>query len=145
VTIRPATQADQPVIRDLIRKANINPMNLHWPNFLVAEDRDAIVGVGQVKPHSDGSRELASIAVVPAFQRRGIGGAIIERLIEREPGSVLHLTCRRELETFYERFGFRRLQRAEYPPYFRRLIPLANLVRRRLGFEILVMRRVAGA
>jgi amino-acid N-acetyltransferase len=143
VSIRPATQADQPTIRRLIKDANLNRMSLDWLNFVVAEEDGAIVGVAQVKAHGDGSRELASIAVVPARQGQGIGRALIERLLAREPGAVLHLTCRRELVGYYERFGFRRLERAEYPPYFGRLVPLVNLVMRRFGGLIVVMRREA--
>lgn len=145
MNIRPATEADQQTIRRLIKEANLNPMSLNWPHFVVAEDDGAIVGVGQVKPHGDGSRELASIAVIPARQGWGIGRALIETLLTRERGVVLYLTCRRELEGYYERFGFRRVERSEHPPYFRRLIPLVNLVGRVFGMEILVMRREAAA
>jgi N-acetylglutamate synthase-like GNAT family acetyltransferase len=139
-TIRPATEGDQATIERLIREARLNRMSLHWPNFVVAEADGAIVGVGQVKAHGDGSRELASIAVTPAWQGEGIGRALIEALLAREPGT-LHLTCRQELGGYYERFGFRRLERAEYPRYFGRLIPLVNVVARLFGTRILVMRR----
>jgi N-acetylglutamate synthase-like GNAT family acetyltransferase len=142
LTIRPATQSDQETIRRLIQEANLNRMSLKWPHFVVAEDGREIVGIGQVKAHGDGSRELASIAVVPARQRQGIGSAIIETLLAREQG-VVHLTCRRQLQGYYERFGFRRLETAEFPPYFRRLVPIINMVARRFGIEILVMRREA--
>ena len=140
VTIRPAIEADQPTIVRMVREANLNRMDLHWPNFVVAQDGDAIVGIGQVKQHGDGSRELASMAVVPERQGQGIGGQIIRTLIAREPG-VLHLTCRRELRGYYERFGFRLLTRAEYPPFFRRLMPIVNLIAPLFGTRILVMRR----
>ena len=118
-------------------------MSLNWPNFVVAEDDGAIVGVGQVKTHDDGSRELASIAVVPARQKQGIGRAIIETLVAREPGLILYLTCRRELGDYYKRFGFRLLVPSEYPPYFRRIVPLVNAAMRllRFGTQIVVMRR----
>jgi N-acetylglutamate synthase-like GNAT family acetyltransferase len=144
LTIRPAVEADQVTIRKIIREANINRMSLHWPAFVVAEEDGVIVGVGQVKTHGDGSRELASIAVVPTRQSQGIGGRLIETLISRESG-VLHLTCRRELEGYYQRFGFRRIEPAEYPSYFGHMIPLINLVGRMLKIKIIVMRRVAGA
>jgi N-acetylglutamate synthase-like GNAT family acetyltransferase len=140
LTIRPATQADQEMIRRLIKEAGINRMSLNWPNFIVAEDAGAIVGIGQVKTHGDGSRELASIAVIPARQSQGIGGAIIETLLARESG-VVHLTCRSQLQGYYERFGFKRLDPAEFPRYFKRMVPVINLVARRFGIEILVMRR----
>lgn len=139
-TIRPATQADQVTIRRLIREANLNRMSLHWPNFVVAEDGGAIVGLGQVKPHRDGSRELASIAVVPARQGSGIGSAVISALLARESG-VLHLTCQRRMRGYYERFGFRKLEPSEFPPYFRRLIPIAIVFARLWGTELIVMRR----
>ena len=147
LTIRDATEADQATIRRLIAEARINRMSLNWPNFVVAQDADSedgqIVGVGQVKAHDDGSRELASIAVIPARQRQGIGRAIIETLLAREPGAVLYLTCRRELQSYYEPFGFRLLVPSEYPPYFRRIVPLVNAAMRllRFGTQIVVMRR----
>jgi N-acetylglutamate synthase-like GNAT family acetyltransferase len=143
LTIRPAIEADQPTIRRLIAEARINRMNLNWPNFVVAEEDGAIVGVGQVKAHDDGSRELASIAVIPARQKQGIGRAIIQTLLAREPGVTLYLTCRRELDDYYQRFGFRLLGPSEYPPYFRRIVPLVNATMRllRFGTRIVVMRR----
>jgi amino-acid N-acetyltransferase len=141
--IRPATEKDQPTIRRFVKDARLNPMSLNWPNFLMAEEGRSVVGVGQVKAHGDGSRELASIVVVPARQGHGIGSAVIRALLASHPGAVLHLTCRRELQGYYERFGFRRLNRADYPPYFGRLIPLVNLIGRFAGMQILVMRREA--
>jgi N-acetylglutamate synthase-like GNAT family acetyltransferase len=142
LNIRDASQADQETIRRLIKEARINRMSLNWPNFVVAEDGGAIVGIGQVKTHGDGSRELASIAVTRARQSQGIGGAIIKTLLAREQG-VVHLTCRSQLQGYYERFGFRRLDSAEFPLYFRRLLPIINVVVRLFGTQILVMRREA--
>jgi N-acetylglutamate synthase-like GNAT family acetyltransferase len=142
LTIRPATQADQETIRRLIREAGINRMSLEWPNFVVAEDDGTILGIGQVKTHRDGSRELASIAVVPARQSQGIGSAIIKTLLARGQG-VVHLTCRSQLQGYYERFGFRPLEPPEFPPYFKRMIPIINVVARLFRTQILVMRREA--
>src|SRR5712692_9657787 len=65
LTIRPATENDQPAIRRLIAEVRLPRMNLQWPNFVVAEEDREMVGMGQVKSHGDGSRELASIAVLP--------------------------------------------------------------------------------
>jgi N-acetylglutamate synthase-like GNAT family acetyltransferase len=141
VTIRPATQADQATIVRLVRQANLNRMNLRWPNFLVAESDGGVVGIGQVKTHRDGSRELASMVVVSERRGQGVGTALIEKLIAEHPNTTLHLTCRRELGGYYERFGFVRLRSSEYTPYFRRLIPIVNFLAGFFGQEILVMRR----
>src|SRR5260370_27588461 len=93
-------------------------MDLQWPNFVVAEDDREMVGMGQVKSHGDGSRELASIAVLPKRQGQHIGTAAINALLAREAGVVRHLSCRRELEDYYEHFGLNPVGRAAYPHYF---------------------------
>jgi len=142
LTLRDATIEDQPTIRQIVRAANINPTGLDWPRFIVAEDGGAIVGVGQVKPHRDGTRELASIAVLPARQGQGIGTAIIQDLVRRE-NATLYLTCRSRLQGYYERFGFRRLESRDYPPYFARMLPILNTLGRFFRVQVIVMRRLS--
>ena len=133
MNFRPAAESDQKTITRMIHDAGINPMSLDWKRFIIAEDNDApstslrIIGIGQIKVHGDSSRELASLAVIPARQGQGIGGAIIRELLSKETG-VLYLTCRAQLETYYARFGFRRVERDEMSPYFRRLMRLAGIV-----------------
>jgi N-acetylglutamate synthase-like GNAT family acetyltransferase len=114
VTLRPATAADQAIIVQIIEEADINPNNLDWERFLLAEIDGQVVGTGQVKPHKDGTRELASIAVRPAHQRKGIASLIIHALLAREI-ELLYLMCEEAAESFYQRFGFRRLSVNEMP------------------------------
>jgi N-acetylglutamate synthase-like GNAT family acetyltransferase len=144
IGLRPATPDDQERIVEIVRAAQINPIDLKWPNFVVAVDEstDEIVGTGQVKPHGDGTWELASIATLPAYQKQGIAGRIIERLLARHPGT-LYLTCMQHMGPFYERFGFREVPRGEMTPYFRRLSKLASLFMfvGRPGERMLVMKR----
>lgn len=126
-SLRPAVESDQPVIVAIVNAAHINPRDLHWPNFIVAESAGQIVGVGQVKQHRDGSRELASIAVRPGYQGQGIGSALCRALIERENG-LLYLMCRGGLESYYIRFGFRKIGPGEMPAYFRRIHRVVSTV-----------------
>ena len=142
LAVRDAAVKDAATIRRIVRAANINPTGLNWPRFVVAEDGDEIVGVGQVKQHRDGTRELASIAVIPSRQGQGIGSAIIRELLRRESG-VVHLTCRSGLQGYYERFGFGRLEPREYPPYFARRMPMINSFLRPFRIRIIVMRRLS--
>ena len=60
-----------------------------------------------MKPHGDGSRELASLAVLPEWQGRGVGRALVHALLDGEPGPI-YLTCAAGLEGYYEQFGFHR-------------------------------------
>jgi N-acetylglutamate synthase-like GNAT family acetyltransferase len=127
VTIHTASEDDQFAITAIVRAARIYPRDLNWQRFLLAQWGQDIIGVGQVKPHQDGSRELASIAVVPEWQGNGVGGAIIRALLSRETGP-LYLMCLANREHYYERFGFKRLDRPAMPPYFRRFMLLAPVL-----------------
>ena len=118
--LREAQAADQKMIRRIVRQARINPFGIYWSNFLIAEVDGRIAGIGQIKVHGDGSRELASIAVRPEFQHQGIARAIIESLLTGEEG-ILFLTCLRKMEGFYQPFGFRRATGAELSPDMARL------------------------
>ena len=142
VTLRPALADDQYAITAIVRAARINARDLDWQRFLVAQWGQDMIGVGQVKPHKDGSRELASIAVIPEWQGQGVGGAIIRALLARETG-ILHLMCALDTERYYERFGFHRIDRPDMPPYFRRIDRLVRIITRlsfgRIGLA--VMRR----
>ena len=140
-SILPATATDDPAIRELVRIGRINPTGLDWRRFVVAVDSSGkAIGCGQVKPHRDGSHELASIVVHPDWRGKGVARAIIQDLLETHPGEM-HLMCRAELGPFYEKFGFRALSAAETPPYFRRISRLAGLLHalQREGTRLLVM------
>lgn len=125
--LRPATPTDQPAIKAIIRASRINPIGLKWSQFVLAETADnTLIGCGQVKPHSDGSRELASIAVLPLWQQQGIATAIIHHLLAvHQP--PLWLTCTSELIPFYQKYGFAEIKDpAPMPPYFRRIFRLSQ-------------------
>jgi len=141
VWLRRATAADQAAIAALIRAARLNPFNLDWRRFVVAVEDGRVVGTGQVKPHGDGARELASIAVAPERQGRGIGGAIVATLIALEP-PPLYLYCAEYNERYYLRFGFRPLAPAEMPRSLRRIHYFANTVLGMLNFATGQQRRL---
>jgi N-acetylglutamate synthase-like GNAT family acetyltransferase len=120
--IRPATKQDFPAIRALIRVVRINPTGLDWRHFLVAvTPANTLVGCGQIKRHSDGSRELASIAVQEQARGQGVAQAIIQELLVRELERPLYLMCRARLESLYVKFGFRAIGLDAMPPYFQRI------------------------
>ena len=125
IVLRPAVAEDQPAINAIVRAARLNPLGLAWPRFLVVEESGGLIGVGQVKPHRDGTRELASIAVVPEWQGLGVGAGLVKALLSREAG-VLHLMCATPNRAFYQRFGFYELERTQMPRYFRRMARIAG-------------------
>jgi amino-acid N-acetyltransferase len=128
IVVRPATAADAFAIKAIVRAAWLNPLDLDWPRFLLATWDQDIIGIGQVKPHGDGSRELASIAVVPEWQGQGVGSMLIRVLLSRENGPLYLMTVPKTAG-YYTRFGFRTLPRSEMSAYFRRLYDAARIVR----------------
>ena len=126
-TIRPARETEAARIQDLIHLVGINPMGLDWKRFVVAVDEhDEMIGCGQLKHHGKEILELASIAVYPEHQGKGIARLIIEHLLKDSP-RPLYLMCQSSLGSFYEKFGFQGISYEEMPRYFQRMSKLAGL------------------
>jgi len=92
--------------------------------FLVAEVADAVVGCGALHVFWEDLAEVRTLAVHPPFLGRGIGSALLERLVNRarelEINRVFCLTF--EVE-FFTRHGFTALPGVEVPgPLFDELL-----------------------
>ena len=135
-SIRPATKNDAAKIRWLIYRAGINPFGLKWPRFVIAAGDDGqFLGCAQLKPHGDGSIELASLAVEEHFRGKGIARALIEHLLTDCP-RPLYLTCRAELGPLYQRFGFRSVGMSDaLSPRYHRLRKIFDIFHRLQGRE----------
>ena len=140
--LRSAQESESSQIKDLIRLVGINPMDLDWKRFIVAvNDDEQIIGTGQIKPHGKEILELASIAVHPEYEGRGIARAIIEYLL-KDSSRPLYLACLSRMSPLYEKFGFVSLPPEAMPRYYQRLRRLANAVFTftRKGEHLLVMK-----
>jgi N-acetylglutamate synthase-like GNAT family acetyltransferase len=127
-SLRPARETESTQIKNLIHLVGINPMGLDWKHFIVAvNDQDEMIGCGQLKPHGKEILELASLAVYPEQQGKGIARALIEYLLKTSP-RPLYLMCESSLGPLYEKFGFRGISYEEMPRYFQRISKLAGLV-----------------
>jgi N-acetylglutamate synthase-like GNAT family acetyltransferase len=143
ISLRPATLADAKTIRNIISQVRINPLALDWHRFILAIDSNGnVIGCGQVKPHSDSSLELASIAVLPDWRGKGVARLMVEYLLNQHPGRI-YLTCQSNLSSMYQKFGFQVLKPTEMTPYFKRLHRIVTWVNKmfRQPHSMLVMRR----
>lgn len=115
--IRRGTKADVETIKKFVTSENMNPLFLEPENFVIAEDDDGIVGVGQIRTLGK-SFELASLVVEEEKRGLGIGTALVTELLEthkqnfvgdqKQPPSVL-LLCLKDSAPFYTRLGFTEL------------------------------------
>lgn len=149
VSLRPATARDQPLIRALVLSEQINPFDLNWRRFTVAEDADGhVVGCGQLRRHGD-VHEMASIVVRPECQGHGVGRLLVNALIAEATGP-LWLMCESHLCPLYKKFGFSEVKAASsMPAYFRfqqwTSVPLLNLYLAPRGRYVAVMKRTAAS
>jgi N-acetylglutamate synthase-like GNAT family acetyltransferase len=143
--IRPARVEEAATIRSMIRAERLDPFNVHWENFLVAETDGRIIGIGQVKPYPD-ARELGSLVVTADQRQTGVGAAIIKALIARErahSAGPLYLFCLAFREPYYAKFGFRRVAGDELPSSLKKKFRLGSIVTRLIRQPLVVMHRPA--
>ncbi len=138
--IRPARAEEEATIKALIRRERLDPLNVHWQNFLVAEERQQIIGIAQVKPYPSG-RELGSLVVTPERRKGGVGAALINALLARENGLLL-LFCLEFRESYYAQFGFRRVGWRELPGEFRVKYVIGSFFTRLVRRRLIAMRRL---
>ena len=130
IKIRKAIRSDHQEIVKMVRSENLNPMNLKWQNFSVAESAEKeIIAIAQLKEHRDGSIELSSLVVKPQLRGTGLAGAMIKDLINDQSGTV-YLMCRSGLGSFYEKFGFMEVPGDEMPRYFMRIHKLFSKLKK---------------
>ena len=127
ITLRPATQADQATITSMVRAAKLNPVNLRWVNFWVAEADGRVVGACQLRPYAGGSRELASLVVDSVHQHQGVGARLVSQLLTLCPAPI-YLFCEDDLGSYYARFGFHGVGSEGLPPPLARLYVAGRLV-----------------
>lgn len=137
--IRPATEADSPTIKQMVRKERLDPTTLNWQNFLVAEQDAQLIGIGQIKPYVD-CQELGSLVVLAAYRNQGIAGALIETL-EAKAQRPLYLVCERKMQPYYERFGYQKIGWRDTPGTLRKKL-LVTYLWRLFGIEVLAMRKL---
>ncbi len=143
IQVRPATEADATVIKDLVQEGNINPTGLDWRRFFVAQTGSGeVIGCVQVKPHRHGVQELASLAVASEWRQRGVAHALLLHLLAEHRGH-LYLMCRSGLGGMYRKYGFEALSEEHMPTYFRRVSKLGIIIvaLRRQGETLLIMGR----
>jgi N-acetylglutamate synthase-like GNAT family acetyltransferase len=127
VVVRRVRSDDQPVISAMVRRAQLNPADLHWEQFVVGERDGRVVGVAQLPRHSDGTKELASLVVEPGTREHGIATQMVDALFAGETAAVYALIDRRFVGHF-ARWGFSQVGRGELPRSVSRIYLMGRVV-----------------
>ena len=136
--LRPARAADMPAVRSMVISEAMNPLFLKEAHFVVAAESTSgsVLGAGQLRPVGRGAHELASLVVRSDSRRLGIGGAIVESILEaRPPGEHVFL-----LTMGGERFGFESAAADEVPPIMRAELAAGNVLGRFLSGDVVAMK-----
>lgn len=102
LNLRTATNKDMPAIVRMIGEFHLDYENLQPLQFVIAEDRDVMVGFGRLKPYSDAT-ELGCVGVLHERRKQGIGKLIVDELISRGPREIWITT---DLPEYFRSMGF---------------------------------------
>jgi len=125
VRIRPAHPGDIPILYAIVneyaRRGWLLPRSVEeiattLPDWMVAEVEGRIVGCGSLVWMSPTLAEIRSLAVEEAYQGNGVGGAIVQALVERarSAGARTIFALTRAVP-FFERLGFTVAERDRFP------------------------------
>lgn len=116
--LRPATSADLPNVEKLLTASRLplDGVREALPTFIVAESAGDLVGVAGLEVCCDNAL-LRSVAVADAWRSRGVGRALVERVIAEAESRGIHalylLTT--TAERYFPSFGFRTIARDQVP------------------------------
>lgn len=78
--------------------------------FVCAYDGERLVGVGRILSDGVAHAMIYDMIVAPEYQGQGIGGQILERLVQRcQEARIrdIQLFCAKGMRGFYEKHGFK--------------------------------------
>ena len=110
--LRPATRDDEAAVAELLSNAGLPLEGVHeaLTSFMVAEDAGEIVGVAGIEACgvTDEHALLRSVAVAPSWRTRGLGRALVTRVIadaEARGAKAMYLLTT-TAEAYFPNFGF---------------------------------------
>jgi amino-acid N-acetyltransferase len=127
--LRPAAREDLPIIEHLLTASGLplDGVREALPSFVVAESAGELVGVAGLEPCRDNAL-LRSVAVAESWRSRGVGRALVERVVAEAESRGIHalylLTT--TAEKYFPSFGFSAVARDDVPADIRATAEFAS-------------------
>lgn len=85
--------------------------------YVVAWDNDVVVGAGRMISDGECYGWIHDVAVLQSYRKKGIGQAVVEKLVEGDENLLIGLTSSFEAIDFYSKLGFNKHKTAmaKYP------------------------------
>ena len=107
IKLQYAEPQDMPFIKECIERFRLDDEDLDYRQFVVAAEKNEIVGFGRIRPHKE-VYELGCVGVVEHKRNHGIGKMIVEHLINNFPTNDIYITT--DLTEYFERLGFKKVK-----------------------------------
>jgi len=91
IYLKTPTLHELSIIQQFINEYELDNRNLHANEFIAATNNENIVGFGRLKKHND-CIELCSLGVIIPERRKGIGKAIVNKLVGLTTKNI-YLVC----------------------------------------------------
>ncbi len=121
VTLREPTDKEFEQVCAFINEFELDCRNLKKEQFITAFRGEELAGFGRIREHTD-CFELCSLGVVTKLRRKGIGKAIVKKLIKGSSKNI-YLVC--IIPEFFIPFGFQVMK--EYPASIQNKIKYCSL------------------
>lgn len=119
IAIRPTSTADLPAVEDLLTRSKLplDGVKESLGSFVVADQDGKLVGVAGLEKRGDYGL-LRSAAVDPEWRGRGLGRALVEKVITgaRSDGLRALYLLTTTAEGYFPSFGFQPTTREAVPP-----------------------------
>lgn len=103
IILKTAESHHQDEILKIIQQENLDKVNVHYSEFIIALKQKRIIGIGRIRKHAE-INELCSLGILPEERGKGIGRAIVKALIEKANGEQLFLVS--DIPSYFNKMGF---------------------------------------
>lgn len=92
-----------------------------WQGMWLIESDRRLIGYARITPDS-AYTTLDILYIAPTHQRRGIGSAFVQWLVQHEEPKAIYVLCTRELQRFYNHLGFFPIRDRDIPVHWKHAV-----------------------